>query len=184
MNQLARKLRCASPRRNSYRTFEPQWHFEPRHAVTWRTVILSDPVSRSRSSRRNWRDYVLVHRANDESLLCRVQPVELLLQLVTVHLDPRQAERLELRRIRARRTRAGYLQYCVERIRHLASGFRIAPAARLRELTVLRPDAKRQRERPHFVARHRGVDRHHATRNLFLHHGVAVLRKIRVPQRV
>ena len=100
-------------------------------------------------------------------------------------LDPPEVARhLELRVVRAARRATRHLEHGVEVVLHRPAALRVGPTAAVGQLPVLRPDAERQREGAHLVARHRRVDRHHAARDLLLHHRVAVLAQVRVPERV
>src|SRR5581483_871019 len=120
----------------------------------------------------------------DEAAAVSVEAVELMLEGVADHLDPRQPERVELGGVGARRRAARDLEDRVEPVPDGPPGLGIAPASLPRERAVRRPDPEREREGAYPVARDGRVYRQDAPGNLLLHAGVAEPREVRVPQGV
>src|SRR6266545_2830701 len=113
-----------------------------------------------------------------------LQSVELAREIVPDHLDPQQSQGVETGRLRPSCRAAGHLEDRVEAIAHDLSGFRVAPAPRVRELPVPGPDAQRKRERPHPNSGNGRVDRDQTPGDLFLDRGIGQGGKVGVPKRV
>src|SRR5665213_1217102 len=113
-----------------------------------------------------------------------LQLVQHTLERVREHLNAREPMRIERRIVRAPRRTARHLQHRVEVVAHHAPAPRLTPLARDRQRTILRPHAQWKREGPHAIAGDHGVDRQHPARDLLLHHRVAVLPQVRMPERV
>ena len=79
---------------------------------------------------------------------------------------------IELRIVGTACWTARHLEHRIEVVRVRFSRLGLRPRAAPGELPVLRPDAIGERERPHAIARHRGVDPHQIARDLLLHDGI------------